>query len=69
MAAPKLTPALKKQLKEALVTLWKSCDEGFDGSWDCTTEEGKDGFIAMEDVIEEVMDLLGIKVNTDKFRK
>jgi hypothetical protein len=68
MAAPKLSPALKKQLKERLICLWNSCDEGFDGTWDCTGE-GKDGFIAMEDGIEAIMALLGIKVNTDKFRK
>ena len=68
MAALKLPPKLKYKLKKKLVTLWMSCEMGHDGTWDCSTDEGKEAFLDMEDDIESIMKTLGIKVDTEEFR-
>lgn len=42
-----ITPHKKKRIADELLSLWKSCEEGFTGEWDCTGE-GKEGFTAMQ---------------------
>lgn len=50
----------KKLIQEHLQALRDSCYQGFDGSWDCSTDEGKEGFNAMADSVEEVAKMLEI---------
>lgn len=50
-----------KTLKEALEhldTAILSCEEGKDGTWDCSTDEGKEGFTAIADDLEDVKSFL-----------
>lgn len=44
----------KKEAKEIIECLIKSCEEGIDGTWDCSTDEGKEGFDAMVQQLEEL---------------
>jgi hypothetical protein len=44
----------KAECLELIETLKKSCDEGQDGDWDCSTDEGRDGFSDMRDLLEQV---------------
>lgn len=44
----------KLEAIDELNTLIKSCEEGRDGDWDCTTDEGKEGFDAMIEGLENV---------------
>lgn len=44
-----------------LRVLWESCDEGYNETWNCSTEEGREGFLDMQALIEEVADRLEIR--------
>jgi hypothetical protein len=48
----------KKKIKEAMSNIRcviASCEEGLDGRWDCSTEEGKEtGFPPMIELLQEV---------------
>ena len=52
----------KEKVKDLLTLLRNSCREGEDGSWDCSTDEGKEGFVVMGDDCEEIANLLGIEL-------
>ena len=52
----------EQRIKELLISLRDSCYEGVDGSWDCSTDEGKESFIPMADSCEEIASLLGIEL-------
>ena len=43
-----------KTINENLNVVIKSCEEGIDGTWDCSTDEGKEGFEAMIELLERV---------------
>jgi hypothetical protein len=43
-------------VKDRLQTLYNSCCEGLDGTWDCSP----DGLEAMAESIEKIAELLGI---------
>lgn len=58
----KLTPKTKKQLKELLDVLRSSCEEGLDGTWDCSTAEGREAFNSMADNCVDMALILGIKL-------
>ena len=50
-----------KPLDEAVSlinTVIKSCEEGEDGTWDCSTDEGKQGFADMATLLEEAKNKL-----------
>jgi hypothetical protein len=38
---------------ENIDTIIKSCEQGRDGDWDCTTDEGKEGFDDMIELLEK----------------
>jgi len=62
-ASRKRTDAMDVQrIKELLIALRDSCYEGVDGTWDCSTDEGKESFIPMADDCEEIASLLGIEL-------
>ena len=44
----------KEKILDDLKTVMASCLEGFDSSWDCSTEEGRDGFMDMHKLLEKV---------------
>lgn len=44
-----------KSIKEKLLTLWDSCEEGRTKAWDADP----DGFEAMQQNIEEILKMLG----------
>ena len=48
----------KKECLQELAILKKSCEEGMDGTWDCSTQEGREGFEAMIRQIEDVQDFI-----------
>ena len=52
-----------KRVFSLLNVLKMSCQEGLDGSWDCTTEEGKESFGDMITIIEIIENIL--KQNQD----
>ena len=52
----------KQKIKELLQSVRNSCLEGEDGSWDCSTDEGKEGFIPMAEDCEEIAKLLDIEL-------
>jgi len=62
----KISPKNKKQLKELLDVLRHSCEEGLDGTWDCSTAEGKEGFNNMADNCVDIALILGIKLKPYK---
>lgn len=43
---------------ELLNIVIESCKQGLDGTWDCSTNEGKEGFQSMIDVLQEVVNNL-----------
>jgi hypothetical protein len=43
-----------KNIISNIKTLIASCEEGYDGRWDCSSDEGKEGFLAMITLLEEV---------------
>lgn len=49
----------KAKIISELEILKKSCNEGFTGEWDSSTEEGREGFEAMSDQIDRILSLLG----------
>lgn len=49
-------------IKKLLVDLRNSCLEGLDGTWDCSTDEGRESFEPMADNCEEIAKLLNIKL-------
>lgn len=48
-----------KRAQELLDVLCKTCDEGLDGTWDCSTEEGRKGFEDMKDLLILVKQNIG----------
>lgn len=52
----------KEKIKDLLTWVRNSCLEGEDGSWDCSTDEGKEGFIYMAENCEDIANLLDIKL-------
>ena len=52
----------KKKVKELLTNLRNSCREGEDGTWDCSTDEGRESFIPMSDDCERIAKLLDIEL-------
>lgn len=51
-----------EKIKIILTTLRDSCREGEDGTWDCSTDEGKESFLYMSDDCEKIAKLLGIEL-------
>ena len=49
-----LTEKQFELLQEALGEVITSCDEGYEGTWDCASDEGRDGFLAMKQNLEMV---------------
>lgn len=47
-----------EKIFDLLTTLKMSCEEGLDGSWDCSTEEGREAFGDMIDIIEMIEEKL-----------
>lgn len=50
--------------RSLLKTVITSCEEGKDGRWDCSTDEGKEGFDAMIELLGTV-DLILFKMKQD----
>jgi len=56
-----------KRVFDLLTILKMSCQEGLDGDWDCTTEEGRESFGDMISVIELIENKLKEKDNGEMF--
>lgn len=52
-----------QQIKKNLESLRNSCHEGLDGVWDCTTDEGREGFSAMVYSCHKIAELLKIELD------
>jgi hypothetical protein len=56
-----LTEEQRNKFNEAMSLIRlvkKSCEEGMDESWDCSTYEGREGFQPMIDCLDEAMEKL-----------
>lgn len=58
----------KKEAISLLKTVIQSCEEGQSGEWDCSTDEGKEGFGAMIDQLEETIKLIKNKVKFTTYK-
>jgi hypothetical protein len=56
-----------KRVFDLLNVLKMSCQEGLDGTWDCSTEEGKESFGDMIAIIELIENKLKQKENGEMF--
>lgn len=56
-----------KRVFDLLNVLKMSCEEGLDGSWDCSSEEGKESFGDMITIIELIEDELKEKRDGEMF--
>ena len=56
-----------KRVFDLLNILKMSCEEGLDGSWDCTTEEGRESFGDMISIIEIIQQELNKNQNGEMF--
>ena len=65
----KLTPTDIKKIKELLNVLRYSCEEGLDGTWDCSTAEGKEAFNTMADNCVDIASILGIELKPYAHKK
>ncbi len=48
----------KAEIIDLLKTVKESCEEGQDGRWDCSTDEGKEGFDAMAEALDRAIELI-----------
>jgi hypothetical protein len=56
-----------KRVFDLLNVLKMSCEEGSDGRWDCSTEEGRESFLDMIFIIELIENDLKPKQNGEMF--
>jgi hypothetical protein len=56
-----------KRVFDLLAVLKMSCNEGLNGTWDCSTEEGKESFDDMITIIEWIENDLKQKDNGEMF--
>ncbi len=56
-----------KRVFDLLNILKMSCEEGLDGSWDCTSEEGRESFGDMISIIEMIQNELNSNKNGEMF--
>lgn len=56
-----------KRVFDLLAVLKMSCNEGLNGTWDCTTEEGRESFDDMITIIEMIEKELKQKDNGEMF--
>jgi len=45
---------MKEEYNKIIDILIASCNEGYTGDWDCTTDEGKEGFLDMITLLEKL---------------
>ena len=46
-------------LQQSLSLVYTSCIEGYEGTWDASSDEGRDGFLAMRDELTVVANAIG----------
>jgi hypothetical protein len=56
-----------KRVFDLLTILKMSCEEGLNGDWDCTTQEGIEGFGDMITIIEMIQNELKQKEDGEMF--
>ena len=56
-----------KRVFDLLNILKMSCDEGLDGTWDCSSEEGRESFGDMISIIEMIQNELNKNQNGEMF--
>ncbi len=57
-----ITGSSLERITQTLERLRNSCLEGLDGTWDCSTDEGREAFQYMAEECEEVARLLDLKL-------
>ena len=58
----KVTRAELNSIKKLLTLLRNSCLEGLEGTWNCSDDEGRQGFEPMADNCEEIAKLRNIRL-------
>ena len=56
----KMKKPTEAEIKEAFLDLSsvrKSCEEGYDGDWNCSTDEGKEGFNDMIELLDRAVEI------------
>jgi hypothetical protein len=57
---------MKKIVDEDFKTVYNSCMEGLSGDWDCSTDEGREGFRDMIELLDRIADRFNISLpNSD----
>jgi len=59
----KLTP---RQVTEHFRILMNCCVEGRTGEWDASTEEGRESFVSMHELLEDLVEHYGLDVSDAK---
>jgi len=54
----------KKSIQEIFIALINSCVEGYTGEWD-SSGEGKEGFISMKDLLEDLAKYFKIDISKE----
>jgi len=57
---------VQNAIKEDMVCLMNSCVEGFNEDWDCSTSEGRLGFVPMYEALQRIAQTYGIDVRKAK---
>ena len=57
---------MRKTKDRNFVAVYNSCVEGLTGDWDCSTEEGREGFQAMMDDLEVLAERFNIDMSEVK---
>lgn len=53
----------QKEVQRMFVALINSCAEGRDGTWDCSTEEGRESFLPMEEDARALAKHFGVDIS------
>jgi len=64
-----MTKFEKLKITECITTLRDSCMEGHNGLWDCSSAEGKEGFLDMSDGLELLAKRLDITLDRYEMEK
>jgi hypothetical protein len=59
----------KSELTEGFVALINSTIEGETGEWDSSTDEGKEGFADMRELLYRVAELSGIQIPEERIKE
>jgi hypothetical protein len=57
------------QIKKNFEALINSTIEGETGEWDCSTEEGREAFGDMRELLYEIIEFYGVEISKDEIKE